>query len=178
MNEEKQISRKKVLILVICVGIVAFIGGYFFLDETDIVDTISQENCNVLAFSIKGYLSTYIPKQPVDQEVDVSSSEDIVDGILSAQSDPDIKAVMLLIDSHGGDGVAGEEIASSLKNFDKPSVAVIRSIGASSAYWASSGANKIYASRIIDFICATRCPVSRRCTNTSYNCHTRLIKVL
>src|SRR3989344_2361677 len=88
MNEEKQISRKKVLILVICVGIVAFIGGYFFLDETDIVDTISQENCNELAFS--------------------------------------------------------------LKNFDKPSVAVIRSIGASSAYWASSGANKIYASRISD----------------------------
>src|SRR3989344_4543944 len=120
MNEEKQISRKKVLILVICVGIVAFIGGYFFLDETDIVDTISQENCNVLAFSIKGYLSTYIPKQPVDQEVDVSSSEDIVDGILSAQSDPDIKAVMLLIDSHGGDvggiGVTASYLDESNKN--------------------------------------------------------------
>src|SRR3989338_2772493 len=150
MNEEKQISRKKVLILVICVGIVAFIGGYFLLDETDIVDTISQENCNILAFSIKGYLSTYMPKQPVDQEVDVSSSEDIVDGILTAQSDPDIKAVMLLIDSPGGDGVAGEEIARALKSFDKPSTAVIRSIGASSAYWASTGANKIYASKISD----------------------------
>src|SRR3989344_6391890 len=150
MNEEKQISRKKALILVTSMGIAAFIGGYFFSDETDITSTISQEDCNVLAFSIKGYLSTYIPKQPVDQEVDVSSSEDIVDGIMTAQNDPDIKAVMLLVDSPGGDGVAGEEIASSLKNFDKPSVAVIRSIGASSAYWASTGADKIYASKISD----------------------------
>src|SRR3989338_10419298 len=150
MNEEKQISRKKVLILVICVGIVAFIGGYFFLDETDIVDTISQENCNVLAFSIKGYLSTYIPKQPAEQEIDVSSSEDIVDGILLAQNDPEMKAIMLSIDSSGGDGVAGEEIATALESFDKPSVAVIRSIGASAAYWASTGADKIYASKISD----------------------------
>ena len=150
MNEEKQIGRKKALILAICIGVLAFLTGSYFSDDIYIADTISQENCNILAFSIKGYLSTYMPKQPVDQEVDVSSSEDIVDGILTAQSDPDIKAVMLLIDSPGGDGVVGEEIARALKSFDKPSTAVIRSIGASSAYWASTGADKIYASKISD----------------------------
>src|SRR3989338_3485430 len=136
MNEEKQIGRKKALILAICIGVLAFLTGSYFSDDIYIADTISQENCNILAFSIKGYLSTYIPKQPVDQEVDVSSSEDIVDGILSAQSDPDIKAVMLLIDSHGGDRGAEEKIATALKLIVKPSVAVIRSISATSACWA------------------------------------------
>ncbi|MDP4009214.1 MAG: S49 family peptidase, partial [bacterium] len=150
MNEEKKISRKKALILVVCIGVLTFTAGYLLSDRLYVANTDLQEDCNVLAFSIKGYLSTYIPKQPVDQEVDVSSSEDIVDGILTAQNDPDIKAVMLLVDSPGGDGVAGEEVASALKSFDKPSVAVIRSIGASSAYWAATGADKIYASKISD----------------------------
>ena len=153
--DDSNISRKRVFALIVAVGIVAFAAGAFLYERKDdgddsIASTNTDDTCNVLAFSIKGYLSTYIPKQPADQEVDVSSSEDIVKGILLAQNDPDIKAVMLSIDSHGGDGVAGEEIASALKSFDEPSVAVIRSIGASAAYWASIGADKMYASKISD----------------------------
>ncbi|MDO8589974.1 MAG: signal peptide peptidase SppA [bacterium] len=150
MNEEKKISKKKVLILAVVIGVLAFLAGSYFSEETTITDSLQQDDCNVLAFSIKGYLSTYLPSQPEGQEVDVSSSEDIVYGILRAQNDPDIKAVMLSIDSPGGDGVAGEEIARALKSLDKPSVAVIRGIGASAAYWAATGADKIYASKISD----------------------------
>ena len=156
--DDSNISRKRVFALIIAVGIVALAAGAFLYerygrkdDGDDSVASINTDStCNVLAFSIKGYLSTYMPKQPADQEVDVSSSQDIVDGILIAQNDPEIKAIMLSIDSHGGDGVAGEEIASALESFNKPNVAVIRSIGASSAYWASTGADKIYASKISD----------------------------
>ena len=153
MNESN-ISRKRALAFIVAVGVVAFVVGAFLYGggTRDILtdDTNTDDNCNVLAFSIKGYLSTYIPKQPAEQEIDVSSSEDIVDGILLAQNDPEMKAIMLSIDSSGGDGVAGEEIATALESFDKPSVAVIRSIGASAAYWASTGADKIYASKISD----------------------------
>jgi len=42
--------------------------------------------------------------------------------------------------------VAGEEIANAIKNSDKPVVAYIREMGASSAYWAISSASKIFAS--------------------------------
>ena len=153
MNDSN-VSRKRALVLIVAVGVVAFIAGALLYggDTGDILtnDTNADDECNVLVFSVKGYLSTFIPKQPTDQEVDVSSSEDIVDTISIAQNDPDIKAVMLSIDSHGGDGVAGEEIARALKSFDKPTVAVIRSIGASAAYWAATGADKIYASKISD----------------------------
>jgi len=152
--EESKVSKKKALTFVVIVGVVAFVAGAFLYggNASDILtdDTNTDDTCNVLVFSVKGYLSTFLLKQPVDLEVDVSSSEDIVDTILLAQNDPEIKAVMLSIDSHGGDGVAGEEIARALKSFDKPSVAVIRSIGASAAYWASTGADKIYASKISD----------------------------
>ncbi len=148
MNEEKKISRKRAIIFIIGIGVLSFAVGFFLAQEDYFAGT--EDACNVLAFSLKGYLSTYTPAQPADQEVDVSSSEDIVDGILFAQDDPETKAVILSIDSGGGDGVAGEEIARALKSFGKPSVAVIRGVGASSAYWAATGADKIYASKISD----------------------------
>lgn len=152
MNEEKKITKKKALILIISIGITAFIAGSF-LSEGSLYNSdqiTNSDDCNVTAFSIKGYLSTYTVKRPDDEEVDVSSSEDIVSGILSAEDDPQTKAIMVLIDSGGGGGVAGEEIARTLKGLSKPNIAVIRSIGASAAYLAATGADKIYASKISD----------------------------
>ncbi|MDO8569841.1 MAG: S49 family peptidase [bacterium] len=152
MNEQKQISRKKALVLVVLIGVIAFIIGAMVSDNFyDVAaGTDSQEDCNVLVLSANGTLSTYLPEQTTDDWSDVSSSEYITDGILLAQDDPEIKAVLLSIDSSGGYGVAGEEIANALKRLDKPSVAVIRAIGASAAYWAATGADKIYASKISD----------------------------
>ena len=154
--EEHKIDRFRVLAIMMAVGVISFFAGSYFLggsaDDilTDKFGVKSDSECNVLAFSIKGYLSTYMPILPSGEEMDITSSEDILDGLEMAQDDSEIKAVLLTIDSHGGDGVAGEEIARALKNFDKPSVAVIRGIGASSAYWAATGAEKIYASKISD----------------------------
>lgn len=145
---------KKLIIIPLLAVIIFGILLYFSektvpLGETAWSDS-EHEDCNVLIFRVKGYLSTYMPAKPSDEEFDVSSSEEIVYGIMEAQDDSDIKAVLLAIDSGGGDPVAGEEIASALKNFDKLSVAIIRSIGASSAYWAATGADKIFASKISD----------------------------
>ena len=151
--EDEKITRKKVLAIIIAVAVVAFGAGAVFSGsdyEEYISDGSESDSCNVLVLSANGYLSTYIPEQTTDDWSDVSSSEYITDGILSAQNDQEIKAVLLYIDSSGGNGVAGEEIANALKRLDKPSVAVIRAIGASSAYWASTGADKIYASKISD----------------------------
>ncbi len=156
MDGEK-ITKKKVIAIVITIGIVAFGAGILFSGSDYYEDDLSSsnqtadaDNCNVVVFSIKGYLSTFAIKQPPEQEVDVSSSEDLMSGILFAENDHQTKAVMVLIDSGGGDGVAGEEIANTLKSLSKPNVAVIRTMGASSAYWASTGADKIYASKISD----------------------------
>ncbi|KKS49246.1 MAG: Signal peptide peptidase SppA [Parcubacteria group bacterium GW2011_GWA2_45_15] len=149
---EGSVSKKKAVVLLVIVGVVALVAGTFIVSETNYYeDNYSlEDSCNVLALSANGILSTYIPEQTTDDWSDVSSSEYITDGILSAQDDPDIKAVLLSIDSSGGYGVAGEEIANALKRLDKPSVAVIRTVGASAAYWAATGADKIYASKMSD----------------------------
>ena len=57
---------------------------------------------------------------------------------------------MLEIDSGGGSPVAGEEIAHELLNVKKPTVALIRAMGSSAAYWAATGADIIFASKNSD----------------------------
>lgn len=113
----------------------------------------STSECNVLGLNLHGMLLTYIPPGNEDDtfsDKDVTGSEELVSGILSAQSDDNIKAVVLEVDSSGGYPVAGEEIADALKTLNKPSVAIIRQSGASAAYWAATGADKIFASKNSD----------------------------
>lgn len=114
-------------------------------------EDLEEDECNVLALNLNGYLTTYtLPLAEGEEASDLTTSTNLVDGILTAKDDDEIKAVILSIDSPGGDGVAGEEVANALKNLNKPSVAVVRGVGASAAYWAASGADKIYASKISD----------------------------
>ena len=141
-------STKSIISIVIVTSLIAFVAGALafmgdYIEEYP-EDTLPV-SCNVLVVPINGYLSTY-----ATGEDEVSTSDDVLDALYLAQSEEQIKAVILFIDSYGGDGVAGEEIANALKVFEKPSVAVIRGMGASSAYWASTGADRIFASRISD----------------------------
>lgn len=136
-----------ILILIVAVASFAF-GAWVFMEDYEDETAYIPSSCNVLAFDVNGYLSTYMP---LDTEgYDVTSSDDVLDGLRLAAKTPHVKAVLLYIDSGGGDGVAGEEIANALKALEKSSVAVIRGMGASSAYWAASGADRVFASRISD----------------------------
>ncbi|MFH1170293.1 MAG: S49 family peptidase [Candidatus Vogelbacteria bacterium] len=164
---------KRTLVYVICASVVslalgavlmqsdygqAIFGADTPVDLTNLIATTeadAEDTCNVLAISLNGYLSTYKTDEDPEDSTETtsreSSSDEIVAGILTtAKNDPELKAVILAIDSGGGDGVAGEEIANALKSLDKPNVAVIRGMGASAAYWAATGADKIYASRLSD----------------------------
>lgn len=147
-------SKTKVAIAIIVVALIAFFAGaYLFMgDYYEAEDTATiPSTCNVLAFAVNGYLATYTSDKTAEElEMDAVSSWYIADGMRRAQENPQIKAVLLSVDSSGGDGVAGEEIANTLKALEKPSVAVIRSVGASAAYWAATGADRVFASRISD----------------------------
>ena len=121
-------------------GAITFMGNYIEENREEGLPL----GCNTLVVPINGYLSTY---QTIEED-DVSTSDNVLDALRLAQSEEQVKAVVLSIDSTGGDAVAGEEIANALKTFEKLNVAVIRGIGASSAYWASTGSDRIFASRI------------------------------
>lgn len=77
-----------------------------------------------------------------------TSSLDAVELIEKADKNPNIKAIILEINSPGGSAVASEEIANAVKKTNKTTVAWIREVGASGAYWIASSADHIVANRV------------------------------
>ena len=78
----------------------------------------------------------------------VTSSPDTVKFIEKADKNPSIKAIILEINSPGGSAVASEEIANAVKKTNKTTVAWIREVGASGAYWVASASDHIVANRV------------------------------
>src|SRR3989338_241632 len=78
----------------------------------------------------------------------VASSQDIIELIEKADSNPGIKAIILRVNSPGGTGVASDEIATAVRKTNKTTVAWIREIGTSGAYWVASSADYVVANRI------------------------------
>ncbi len=99
---------------------------------------------NIASIRIEGELATSMAYVG-DQTASSVSSRDIVDAIQNADQDNHIKAILLEIDSRGGDGAAAEEIVRALRHTHKPIVAYIRGSGLSAAYWVASAANWIIA---------------------------------
>lgn len=114
----------------------------------------SESDCNVMGLELHGDIVTYINHEDFDENgiatVDETASENIIYQIATAESDPEIKAIILEVDSFGGSPVAGEEIANALRRASKPTVALIRTAGASSAYLSAVGTDRIFASKNSD----------------------------
>ena len=64
-----------------------------------------------------------------------------------AQADPNIKAVVLRVNSGGGVATAGEEMTNLIKEYTKPVVVSCASLNASAAYQFSSQADYIFAAK-------------------------------
>jgi protease IV len=76
---------------------------------------------------------------------DVVSSDDIRRLIRRADRNEKVKAIIFEINSPGGSAVASDEIAREIKKINKTTVAWIREIGTSGAYWISSSTDHIIA---------------------------------
>ena len=77
----------------------------------------------------------------------VTSSPEAVELIEKANKNPNIKAIILEINSPGGSAVASEEIANAIRKTNKTTVAWIREAGASGAYWVASATDYVVANR-------------------------------
>ncbi len=76
------------------------------------------------------------------------ASTQVAELIGKADKNPNIKAIILEINSPGGSAVASEEIANAVRKTNKTTVAWIREVGASGAYWVASASDHIVASRV------------------------------
>jgi protease-4 len=118
-----------------------------------IVPARGYASCSVAYIPVHGELVTYVPASEsttTGDAYDQTASEDVTRSIRTADADPEIKGIVLEIDSPGGSPVAGEEIQAALKQSSKPTVALIRDEGDSAAYLAASGADAIFASAFSD----------------------------
>lgn len=125
---------------------------YLMGTDEEIAEEEYRASCNVLGINIHGDIYTYIPFG-VEDGLDVVSGEDIYYYLEQAEDVsqyPNVKAVVLDIDSYGGLPVAGEEIANKIKEMDLPVISAIRGGGASAAYWIASASDRIFASRFSD----------------------------
>lgn len=146
-KEHHEVKNRWIVFLVIVIPI--FIFGVIWLI---LLNKSSQpklyagsDYCNTAVVKMQGIINTYAF---FDEEelVSLIGSEDIVREIEEAIADPTKKAIVLVVDSPGGDIVAGEEVSNALKFSAKPTVALIRSQGLSAAYYAASGADVIFSS--------------------------------
>ncbi len=114
----------------------------------------NQQSCNVLGIELRGDITTYIPTDHEENNIegyeDAVSSDEIMYSLSDAEQDDTIKAILIEVDSYGGYPVAGEEIAHQIKSSTKPVVAFIRGAGLSAAYLAISPSDRIFASRNSD----------------------------
>ncbi|MFP4402783.1 MAG: signal peptide peptidase SppA [Candidatus Woesearchaeota archaeon] len=77
-----------------------------------------------------------------------ASSKKLVDLIEQADKNKNINAIIFMVNSPGGSAVATDEIANAIKKTDKTTVAVIREVGASGAYWIASSCDYIFANKM------------------------------
>ncbi len=70
---------------------------------------------------------------------------DVEYGLKTAAANPNIKALLIDVDSNGGGSQAGQEMANAIRAFGKPSIAVIHGIGVSSGYLVAAAADRILA---------------------------------
>ncbi len=145
---EKQEQPRTPWLLIMGGVILLFIVSFFVF--CFVVILIASDSApttgNVAVIPIKGVIM--IDNEDSLFATSVASSTDIVKLIEKAEADPSIQAIVFDINSPGGAPVASAEISRGIKEANKTTVAVIREVGASGAYWAASAADHIIANEV------------------------------
>lgn len=122
-------------------------------NDSNIGKKAVKKDCNAVAIDISGYITSNGINGDTgffSSSGDTTYSDAIKYLLDTVKEDDDIKAVLLNINSYGGDAGSAQEIVYALENFGKPIVAVIRSAGTSAGYWVATLADKIYAYETAD----------------------------
>lgn len=142
-KEETGLGTKLIIIFVLLLGL-SIIGSILAATILLFGGSDSTLGANVAIIPVEGVLMA-----GYDQAFNgVTTSDQMLKLIDKAEKDKDIKAVIFRINSPGGSAVASDEIATAIKRMGKPSVAVIREVGASGAYWVATATDHVIANRM------------------------------
>lgn len=145
MEEKKEMKSKimttiTILIVLMLISIIlSAIASLFMGDSGD------SGHGNVAVIGIKGTIAS---ESAGFFDKGSANSDDIIRLIKKADNNPEIKAIILEINSPGGSAVASDEIGNAIKKTNKTTVAVIRDVGASGGYWVASASDYIISNRM------------------------------
>src|SRR3989344_2238928 len=123
--------------------VITLIALFLFSSLTAKLLDVKEVSNQIVVIPINGVIRTEGSTGFIDENV--ASSSVIVSFIEKAEKNNAIKGILLEINSPGGTVIASKEIAESVKKSKKPTVAWIREVGASGAYWVASSSDAIVA---------------------------------
>lgn len=132
-----KISAKKVVLITLGVLFLIFVIIPMFF--------VNIETGNIALIKVEGLI---MGSGGNSFNTEIVSSEKLVEFISQAEKNPLIEAIVIEINSPGGSAVASDEVATALKKASKPTVALIREVGASGAYWISTAVDHSIANRM------------------------------
>lgn len=133
-------------IITVTVSIALAIGVLVGMaDSTSTV--ISDGECNIAVFPIDGTILPFTGIGDFDLIVTPDSVNEFID---LAEQDPDIKGILLEINSPGGTPVASERIAERVHDSTLPVVGLIGDVGASGGYMIAAATDFLIASAMSD----------------------------
>ncbi len=139
-------EKKSWLTIILVVLVLAFfsflIAGFislFFVSE-------DLSKGNVAFIEIKGPIM--VDSSGGYFDTSETSSTEVLRYIESANEDDTIKAIVFDINSPGGSAVASSEIANAIKDSNKTTVALVRELGASGAFWIATSADYVFANEL------------------------------
>jgi len=144
-KQSRSLSKwKRAAIIVVGLFIVSYLLSIIISNFVD--DDLHAGGANVALIEISGPIfaeggSGFFPGN-------VASSAELTKVIRRVAKRDSIKAVVFVINSPGGSAVASDEIAAEIKKLNKTTVAWIREVGASGAYWIASSTDHIVANRM------------------------------
>ncbi len=121
----------------------AMVGTLVILGGTDIGPTGNK----IAVIRIKGEITSESCGGGLFGATGCAQASTISKKLKDADNDPNVRAIVLDINSGGGGVVASGNIMQSIRDTEKPVVAYIGDSGASGAYYAASAADWIIADR-------------------------------
>lgn len=150
VRERKYFNRRNIVYFFLgasatIVSIIALLYSWGFWEKDENGSLFSPSACygkNIGVIKIIGDIDS-----TEDPDYYSVAAPDIIQQIEELENNLTIKGILVDIDSGGGTSVASESIMLALQRSPKPIVAIIQDIGASGAYLAATGADRIFASK-------------------------------
>ena len=121
----------------------AIIGLTTLAIGVEVYNNLTDEPNKIAEINIDFVISDIKEEQGLFGPVPTPNSDDIIKEIETANKRDDVRAIVLFIDSPGGEVIASREIYEAVQESEKPIVSYIRKQGASGAYYVASGTDYI-----------------------------------